>query len=491
MADAVRAEGDKKPTKIPYNPRTGSKAKANEPKTWGTREQAEQHAPKLPKPFGVGGIGLEFAPLADGRHLSGVDLDSCRDKLTGEIAPWALAWIERLASYTEVSPSGTGVKVFFLHAIADRERLRLALGTNAKGKPKHSALWARRGEGDHPPAIELHLSNRYFAVTDDVLPGSTDELREVPADELLQLITVEGPAFIADPAEKDDEADAAIEAQERGPAPAARKRDMLGRDRSRSAIAFGVGAKAKRAGADFGGMCEAIRLDARTAEWYAEKGIADGSRELHNIWNRVPDVAPWLRKCQLNEQGEPIGNVANAMMGLREDEALRRLFAYDQMQRSAIVAAPLPREPIGEHVLRPVRDVDVTQVQEYLQLAGLRKLGKDTMHQAVDLAAAERTFHPVREYLDQLRWDGTPRLGRWLTTYMGAENCPYTRGIGMLFVVCTVARIYEPGCKADYMLILEGRKASGNPPRARSWPALGIRTACRTCEARGKTRRSI
>jgi predicted P-loop ATPase len=49
-----------------------------------------------------------------------------------------------------------------------------------------------------------------------------------------------------------------------------------------------------------------------------------------------------------------------------------------------------------------------------------------------------------------------PRLARWLTTYLGAEDTQYHRGIGSMFAVAMVARIYKPGCKADYMLILEG-----------------------------------
>jgi predicted P-loop ATPase len=105
---------------------------------------------------------------------------------------------------------------------------------------------------------------------------------------------------------------------------------------------------------------------------------------------------------------------------------------------------------------RPVRDADVAALEEFLQASGLEKIGKDTVHQAVDLRASERAFHPVRDYLNALRWDDTPRLASWLATYLGAEDTEYHRRIGCMFLVAMVARIFEPGCKADYVPILEG-----------------------------------
>jgi predicted P-loop ATPase len=70
--------------------------------------------------------------------------------------------------------------------------------------------------------------------------------------------------------------------------------------------------------------------------------------------------------------------------------------------------------------------------------------------------AHKSRFHPVREYLDGLKWDGRARLENWLSYYLGVEPSPYTQTVGRLFFIALVARIFEPGCKQDYMLILEG-----------------------------------
>ena len=184
------------PTKVPYSPVKAGKARADAADTWGSLDRAQARAAALPKPFALGGVGIEFCPLADGRSLAGIDLDTCRDPATGGIEGWARDIIDRLATYTEVSPSGSGVKLFFLFVTADHERIRKALGTNSSGDLKYSASWTRRTGANHPPAVEVHTGNRYFATTFDALSDSTDELREISTADLLRLIELDGPAFV-------------------------------------------------------------------------------------------------------------------------------------------------------------------------------------------------------------------------------------------------------------------------------------------------------
>src|ERR687890_896062 len=132
-------ERDGKPTKVPYDPSTGEKAESTNPKTWTSYEKALSAC----KDHGYEGIGFVFTPKDD---LCGVDLDKCLDPETGEIESWAQEVIEELDSYTEISPSGTGVHILV--------KATLPEGRNRKGR------------------FEAYDRGRYFTVTGRHLPGS-------------------------------------------------------------------------------------------------------------------------------------------------------------------------------------------------------------------------------------------------------------------------------------------------------------------------------
>jgi hypothetical protein len=354
----------KKITKVPYDPRASGtmKAKADDPDTWGTRAEAEAAAARLINGIG-GGIGIELGDLGNGRSIGGIDVDTCRDSQTGVIEPWASNVLQRFG-YAEVSRFGTGVKAFFTYPSAELQMLRTAM--RKRDGEGSGRKWAR-GKGDHVPSIELYLDGRYFTVTEQRLPETPAELQFVPTDTLLWLIREAGPAFGG----------------------GTRKSSASSTDSSRSAAAFRKGAALRRQGRSFEEMAAALRDDPETTEWCREKGDANDGRELRRIWEKAAPQG-WLDRCQRNADGKPRCNLANALLAMREAPDLREKFAYDEMLRAPILKKPLELEPdTPTFEPRPVRDVDVTVIQEALQLAGLPALSKDIVHQAVDLRAVE------------------------------------------------------------------------------------------------------
>lgn len=171
---------------------------------------------------------------------------------------------------------------------------------------------------------------------------------------------------------------------------------------------------------------------------------------------RAQEIADsWTSKTMEVNSSPAASNLGNALLALREDAAFRRAFGYDEMLCAPTLLHPL-FETDSSFVARPVTDADVTAVQEYLQWKGLRQLGRDVVHQAVAKRAHECSFHPIRNYLNGLRWNRKPRLQTWLPYYLGADDSEYIRGIGHMFLISMVARIFKPGCQADYMPVFEG-----------------------------------
>jgi hypothetical protein len=138
--------------KVPLIGNSKRNASTSDPKTWRTFEQCP---------------GDRRGIVFNGDGLGGVDLDGCRDPTTGNLADWAAELIKDFDSYAEVSPSGTGVKIF------------------ARGAPASLAkhVWPMNGEPikDKQPQIEAYVSKRFFTVTGNQLPQTPDQIRAAPA----------------------------------------------------------------------------------------------------------------------------------------------------------------------------------------------------------------------------------------------------------------------------------------------------------------------
>jgi hypothetical protein len=280
-------------TKVPYFT-PARKARANDRSTWTTLAEAFANYQRLPLPYNQGGIGIELGMLDDNRAVGGVDLDTCINQ-AGEIEPWAREIICHFNTYTEFSPSGTGVKLLFEYDATLLPKLRAAMGND------WSKTFKRPGD-DHPPGIEVHLGNRYFAVTGERLKDAPEHFRREPLDDLLWVLHVAGPGFVhaeSPPSKSPEPQQSSSEA----PVPLDHRlislcasSPTLARlwagdfssltDQSRSARAMALGAALKRADATFEEMGDALRQHPDTVAWAAEKGT-DLQRQLQRIWDRV------------------------------------------------------------------------------------------------------------------------------------------------------------------------------------------------------------
>lgn len=153
---------DNKPTKVPYAPDGAHYAKTNDASTWGTIDDV--FARYLTGDFS--GVGFVFTADDD---YCGIDLDGCRDPETGAVDEWAQAVLDTFPTYSEISPTGSGIKLF----------LRGGLPTKKTGeKTKEHNRPPGGGHGGKTPGIETYHRGRFFAVTGHRLDGSPAEIVE-------------------------------------------------------------------------------------------------------------------------------------------------------------------------------------------------------------------------------------------------------------------------------------------------------------------------
>jgi len=167
-----------------------------------------------------------------------------------------------------------------------------------------------------------------------------------------------------------------------------------------------------------------------------------------------------------DEKDKIIRDEENVLRILAQDDQLVGAVRYNEFTCELMLCRPIPAagipEVVGERgIPRPWADTDTTAVQAYIQTRFIPGIGRDKIEAAIALHADRHgLYHPVRDYLQGLKWDGTPRLAAMLATYMGATDKAqpkqFVTEVGLRWMVSAVARIMRPGCQVDHILLLEG-----------------------------------
>jgi predicted P-loop ATPase len=175
----------------------------------------------------------------------------------------------------------------------------------------------------------------------------------------------------------------------------------------------------------------------------------DFSAPRKKMTEALPDISALMIR---NQEGSPKALLANAITALRYDPAWWGVLAFNEFSLYVVTKKSAPwKKEAG----RNWTDYDDSMCADWLQHAGILVSSK-VAGEAVQTVARENSFHPVKDYLTGLEWDGTGRLDQWLVSYLGAEDTPFVRASGARWLISAVARIFRPGCQVDHTLLLEG-----------------------------------
>lgn len=170
------------------------------------------------------------------------------------------------------------------------------------------------------------------------------------------------------------------------------------------------------------------------------------------------DQDAWKAKLAYSNGGKLQQTINNIVLILRNDPAIKKSIALNEFERKLTIKDHIPWRRIEK--LTDWGDSDDSSLRHYLEVVyGVTK--REIINDGIQIISKENAFHPVTEYLDTLKWDGVKRLDTMLIDFLGVEDNLYTREIGRKWLTAAVARVKDPGCKFDHMLILVGRQGVG------------------------------
>lgn len=466
--------GEVRLNKIPYTVRL-RKASSTDPRTWTSYARVtqvlslaleewreESHA------FRQGGIGFVFT--AEDPYL-GIDLDHCRDPGTGGIEPWAIDYIQRLDTYTEVSPSGTGV-----HCI---------------GRGQHPGARKRKGR------VEVYAAGRFFTMTGNML-GVGREIADC-TDTLAAIYTELFPAK-AEPAPKAARAPKPLDTAEIfRKASSARNggkfRVLWSGDISGYASASEADAAfcamlafwtqdpaqidalyrdsglcrdkwdTRRGDSTYGAQTIAHAL-AQTTTMYRDKDSSSPSTTIltptsnghappHEVFVSPQD---WHKSLLFSSTGELRECISNTLLILKHHAAWHKRLWFDVVRALPMLDA------------EPLSDEAVTYAAAWLGTAmklGIHNLGN--LERCLITVAKETPRDLLREWLEALPpWDGTERLVYWLSDVCEVPRSAYATALSRILPLSMVARALDPGCLYRYVVILEGPENTGKSSLVRT-----------------------
>ena len=438
---------DGKLTKVPIAV-SGKMASSTDPKTWSTYAEAKAKHDN---------VGIIFTPE---QTLVGIDIDHCveGDKIVHEQKDKIEALIAACDTYTEISPSKTGLHLF--------------LSVTESFTPK----------GNKKAPFELYTKGRYFTVTE--MPyGEAKDVRQVTTDEINKILSILDYPWVKEevpnipttgtPVRLDDEEilrkmfkaknGDAIKKLYEGDISA------YGNDESSADmalcmhLAFWTGKDSSQIERIWTSSPLGSRKKTQDRKDYRDRTIASciaKTKEVYTVSPARVAVAKTAEELDLlftetKSGGKTyIVNTENVARILNGHEKFAGKLRFDEF-KSLI-------EYCDRGKWRRMEDADAIHIMTQISILfpPFAKVVKGMVFDAMTKVAKDNSIDSAADYMRSLKWDGTARLDTWLVDTYGATDDPVNRAIGSNWLKGMVKRIVEPGCKFDFVLVLEGPQGS-------------------------------
>lgn len=425
-------------TKIPYQT-NGRRASSISDLTWTTYEEAR--AAK-----GFDGIGITF----DGSML-GVDLDHVL-KDGKIIDPVSKIFVQKANSYTEVSPSGTGLHVIF-------NLSEPFTPSSNKHKPSEEFTY------------ECYSEKRYFTVTEKPY-GKEKPLRSIDSVEAEKLLAILGYPWKKEQEKKEmpnegntlkaDDIKRIMFKAKNGK----QMQALWGGDISKyngdtssadmalcSMLAFYSGCNAELMETMWLSSPLGNREKTRKRADYRKRTIDTAIKNTKQIFKPDPtfdNVEEYVTKRDAQGNLHIVLITENIRVFIDTYKEFRGRFRFDEFKEKT--------EYLEKDKWIPIADNHVLEVQSRISRIhpAFSNVGKEMVRDAIELNARRYSFDSVKEYFTSLVWDNKPRIDTWLVNAYGVEDNEYHKAVGANWLMGLVKRAMVPGSKFDHVLVIEG-----------------------------------
>lgn len=212
---------------------------------------------------------------------------------------------------------------------------------------------------------------------------------------------------------------------------------------------------------------------------HAESAVLDFESELPD----EEDADSWMERLLRNDSGEIRAVITNASLILENDPAIRKI-CFNELTRGIEVKGKLPWSRPDKYW----READEAQLYIYVADKYKVQFPENKFNKALTRAVDKRRFNPLADYLRQLpEWDGVLRIDTLLVDYLGAEDTPYVRAVTRKTLIGAVQRVWEPGCKFDTVLVLDGKPGIGKSTLLRKLGGKWFSDSLNLADTRDKT----
>lgn len=454
----VKVPGRNTSTKVPYSPITHRKASSTDQETWGTYKEALAFRPEA--------MGIVFDP--NKKDLLGIDIDHCIEKGTSLITHPQAQLIAQLIieadTYTEISPSGTGLHLY------------LALSAPL-------TLSANRHEN-----FEAYTEGRYFTTTNFPYK-EIKEVRTVTPEEALALLEIVGYPW--GKSEQLDKPQAQKTFTFKAPDTADLLKKMF---KSKNGplikeiydnLATATTYKGDASVADMALLSHLAfwtgknpilmeliwlaspigqREKTQKRKDYRDRSIATAIKHCKEVYEDkrakfkkdMEENAPDLELLFVMVKGDKVftQNTENMCRILRAHKNFKGKLQYDAWKNTLEIK--------DNDTWRNLEDYDIINIQTEISILFdvFRKVGKEMISDAVMKVCRENTVDTAIDYIKATKWDGEERLKVWLHKVYNTPDDVYHQAVGANWFKGLVKRIIVPGCKFDYVLVLEGEQGT-------------------------------